>query len=428
MSLDTERSLLKAQGVYGHLGEIIKKVISQKPNDPHRLVEVLSRAIKQPPPAPEPLDVDALKSQADYCVKAQEANKVPTDESGPVAVCAIPNFMEEATMLEMAGVGFGEATSYKVMCSLRRLAASKPEVQKLRLWGKILGLEADYWVAEARKDGGGGEGDAEGGDDMEAPGQGANTCKYFVTSDLCEEWVELPDVKAGDIVQARMIKKIFTGRLDAKVITHPYFPGTEARLLRAQIARITADTTLSIAGFLKPDEEGEGAIQENPEFQAPPPNGLLKLENWSHMEPCILRTGRTTHREEPADAEDEETMALAKEIRAERDADPGRSLIATLDSDGLAWAVKQSGDTTLYGSTCSAVTYVRSLTWPGAVCAAKGNNFVNLYVGHALVAGEPDFFLCAPPDIMDEPEDPGDQPEPQGTDVVEEPKAEEAGG
>jgi len=92
--------------------------------------------------------------------------------------------------------------------------------------------------------------------DMEAPGSGVNSYAYYVTNDLSEDWTKLPDLKPREIVAVRQIKKLVTGNLNAKVTTVPYFPGGEAVLLRAQIARISADTTLCLNGFL---------VQEDPE-------------------------------------------------------------------------------------------------------------------------------------------------------------------
>ena len=43
---------------------------------------------------------------------------------------------------------------------------------------------------------------------------------------------------------SRQIKHIFTGDLNAPVISNPFFKGKEENLLRAQIARISHATTL----------------------------------------------------------------------------------------------------------------------------------------------------------------------------------------
>ena len=69
--------------------------------------------------------------------------------------------------------------------------------------------------------------------------------------------MKLPSVTPMQIQLSRKIKKFFTGRLDAPVISFPPFPGNESNYLRAQIARISAGTHISPLGFYQFDEEEE---------------------------------------------------------------------------------------------------------------------------------------------------------------------------
>jgi len=55
----------------------------------------------------------------------------------------------------------------------------------------------------------------------------------------------LPPVTPAQLVASRKIKKFFTGKLDASVVSYPPFPGNESNYLRAQIARISAGTQVS---------------------------------------------------------------------------------------------------------------------------------------------------------------------------------------
>jgi len=41
------------------------------------------------------------------------------------------------------------------------------------------------------------------------------------------DWIELPLVTAKHIIMARKIKHIFTGNLDANIVTNPFFFGQE---------------------------------------------------------------------------------------------------------------------------------------------------------------------------------------------------------
>lgn len=89
----------------------------------------------------------------------------------------------------------------------------------------------------------------------EKRGKGLNENVYWVTSDLLGEWHKLPDVQSKDIVDARNLKKVLTGNLDAAVTGYPFFSGVKERnYLRAQIARITASTVIAPAGVYQPTE------------------------------------------------------------------------------------------------------------------------------------------------------------------------------
>lgn len=451
MSVDSGRKFLQGQvdgrqSVFDHFAQIIDKVVQQKPNDPHGALEVLSRMLKDPSPAVERFEPAQLEASCASAAAALKVTELPKDESGePKPICGIPNFMEEAEIYEWAGCGFGESESYQIMCSLRKLGAELDAegCRKLRFWGKMLGTGADYYVAEGQMDAAG-EAD-ENDPDFEPAGTGANMFTYWVTTDLtAPTWTKLPNIYPKHIIAARNIKKMLTGDLKAKVITHPHFPGDEMVLLRAQIARITADTVLCIGGFIKANEDGE--VEEDPEFVVPMPSELSKKEAWTHEKLHILRNGRTAHPEIPDEGEegDEEAAKKRNQMIKEQENDPVRDRIRPIATDpDLKWTVKQFGDQAVYEQVINqaegkifklksfAVTAVYSLTWPGAVCACRGDQCTNLYIGHGLKFGEPDFFPGAPPDIQDEPEDPGEQNEPQPEGAPpgeEEPVAEEEAG
>lgn len=432
---------------YDHLERIINRVISEKPKDAYGLVEVLSRLVREQTETGTPTSTEDLEAAVEYVEKVRLLDKVPADGDPPAPVnvgCTVPDFCEDGDVLQWAGVGFGELESYKIKCALRNLAFKQMDnaYTRIRLWGKVLGTEADYYVAEAYKEGEAGEPD-ENDPDAEVSGQGANKYTYLVTNDLAsQEWVKLPNIRPKEIVAARRIKKLMSGKPTAKVVTHPPFPGTEEVLLRAQIALISADTTLMFKDQLKRDggefgTEEVGEIVTNDEFVPPSASVLMTPQGWQHSEPHILQIGRTTHRD-PPEADDENPdnpdNKIRKRMLAEQETDPMRDPIRRLEGDQLEWVFKQFGDTSLYNSGSSdasakprsnAVTCVRSLTWPGAVTVAQNSNMVQLYVGYGLAAKQPDFFPHGLPDVQDEPEDPGEQVEPQGSLQADEPPPEE---
>lgn len=131
----------------------------------------------------------------------------------------------------------------------------------------------------------------------EVSGTGANKCVYYVCKEPGLPWVKLPSVTPAQITAARQICKFFTGRLDAPVVSFPFFPGKEANYLRAQIARISAGTQVSPQGFFlageEEGEEGEEApinYEVNPDFEGVPvPEMAESLSTWVHHVHHILQ-------------------------------------------------------------------------------------------------------------------------------------------
>lgn len=245
--------------------------------------------------------------------------------------------MEKAFYFEQAGVGLSSDESFRIFMALKQLVEQQP-IHTCRFWGKILGLSRSYLVAEVEFREGEEEAEeeeleemTEGGEVMEAHDEeegdededkvmdvipkptwkpppiipkeesriGTNRYLYFVCNEPGRPWMRLPHVTPIQIVQARKIRKFFTGYLDAPVISYPPFPGNEANYLRAQIARISAATHISPLGFYQfgeeeGDEEEEGgagrdSYEENPDFEGIPVLELVdSMANWVHHTQHIL--------------------------------------------------------------------------------------------------------------------------------------------
>lgn len=96
-----------------------------------------------------------------------------------------------------------------------------------------------------------------------------NKCTYnafHFTPIAGEKWVKLPHVTPAQIVASRQIKKLFTGRLAAPVVSYPPFPGREENYLRSQIARISATTQISPTGYFQFEEGEEEEEEEGKSF------------------------------------------------------------------------------------------------------------------------------------------------------------------
>lgn len=56
---------------------------------------------------------------------------------------------------------------------------------------------------------------------------------YWVTDNVLEDWLQLPDILPEQVLVSRMIKHVFTGNLNASIDSNPPFPGKERHYLRA---------------------------------------------------------------------------------------------------------------------------------------------------------------------------------------------------
>ena len=89
---------------------------------------------------------------------------------------------------------------------------------------------------------------------------------FWVTDNLLNDWVQLPDCSPDHIVQARKIKHVFTGDLNADISSNPKFDGKERHFLRAQLARISAATVICPKGMYEIPEPAEGEEGIKPEM------------------------------------------------------------------------------------------------------------------------------------------------------------------
>lgn len=221
------------------------------------------------------------------------------------------------------------------MKSFKKLAQQADPVKSIRLWGKIYGARKDYYIAEVDKEAAAAEGQTEFTEPRGNPSS-VNRFMYWVTDSVTSKWSDLPDVTPASINLARQINHIFTGEVEAEVISNPFFPWKEKVLLRAQIARITQSTTLTQEGLWKEAEDNPREIVEKSEEEKKQPptfERLSKLEAWLHYVPSILNAGRTIHPdpEPPKEGAQEEDPEKVKEEMRKKD--PFVKRLTTISSD-----------------------------------------------------------------------------------------------
>ncbi|NXJ61310.1 RSH4A protein, partial [Rostratula benghalensis] len=428
--------------LYDHLANMLTKILDEQPTNAVDIIENISKDVKW---AQFQKKMDTLRDEHEILPTFEAAEKrkalflKPNGEGDEeleeeLGETPLPNVMETAFYFEQAGIGLSKDESYHIFLALKKLISVQP-VQTCRFWGKILGLEMNYIIAEVQYHEGEEEEETEveevteeGGKEVgqvedeeeekekeyeppvstykpppvipkEENGTGANKYVYFVCNEPGKPWVKLPPVTPAQIVCARKIKKFFTGRLDAPVVSFPPFPGNEANYLRAQIARISAGTQVSPIGFYQfaeeegdEEEETEGGrdtYEENPDFQPLPVAEMVdSLSTWVHHVQSILKQGRCVwfnplqKSEEEEENEEEEKEEEPDELQQELQQEIGPPLLTPLSEDeGIqnipAWTAQPS--TNLIPQ--HAVAVLQSNRWPGAYAFASGKKFDNIYFG-----------------------------------------------
>ncbi|XP_058494764.1 radial spoke head protein 4 homolog A-like [Solea solea] len=422
--------------LYDHLTRLLLKVMDEQPHNAVDVIEDLSYDVKQDlfedrqsnlRDLPQTTAAELLAEKQRLLFTQQE-----DEQEDELAETPLPNVSEIGFYLEQAGVGMGREELQRVFLALKQLVESQPVIQRCRLWGKILGTQSNYIVAEAEckewedeeeekigdeaaeeeeREAETREGDENEMDPLpqstykpppvvpkEAMGTGANRFVYYVCKEPGLPWVKLPSVSPAQITVARQIRKFFSGRLDSPVNSYPPFPGNEGNYLRAQIARISAGTQVSPQGFFQTgeeegDEEDEAprdSYDVNPDFEGISVAEMVEsLSTWVHHIQHILQQGRCTwvnlavKREEDQneDGEAEET----EEEPDEPEQEVGPPLLTPLSQDAEIfntppWTTKLSSTLT----SQHAAAMLRSNLWPGAYAYACGKKFENIYVGWGL--------------------------------------------
>lgn len=382
MSFEEAKQYLRREdedgsSLYEHLSRVLTKIIVEKPANANGMFETISRELRSGPhllqgiqlPVEGDIQGKPEKSlaQLEWC---ETISKLYEEQQGEGSY---PELLGEAEVFERAGVGLGKSEdTYRLYLALKSKAMA--DGLNLRFWGKIVAHSGDYFVAQSEENP---EPPSEEDIDKIEGVEGANKYAYWVCKFPGDEWVRLPNVTPEAIVVARSIKRFFTGNLDSPVPSHPPFPGgTEAHLLRAQIARITSECFISPRGFYEKDEESaKNALRKVEEIEEYVSIEDLKDPgNWNHHELPINTNGRCN--QVPPSGEDDEEAAA----QDEEDAAPLLAP-ASREDDGEAWRIDVCpGDS---------IVVAKSLKWPGAATAAYDGNrkFLNVYFGFGYCSG-----------------------------------------
>lgn len=320
--------------------------------------------------------------------------------------------LSEFAMLEKAGLGFGKEENYKMFLALKKLLVKSPGVNaeagekivRVRMWGKIFGQNADYYIAECSL--------AERKPIPALPvgeqpkswvppdpiGETAEECffmsstnqfVYYVCNAPGKPWTRLADTSPESLIQAKYVRRYLTGDLSAPVLSKNPFPGKEADLLRANIARITSDTRVAPRGHLADttDYEGGGDLEvglsEAGSFLGMTGHALCELakSSWVHASLDILPQGRNKYHDVYGWTPPDDKPDL-KDPRAQKNRPALQSVY--LDKAPTLGAPAWSAHVCSPKAPQYSPGVVRSLVWPGALSVGWGYTFVNFYCGWGL--------------------------------------------
>ncbi|KAK3508762.1 hypothetical protein QTP70_004239 [Hemibagrus guttatus] len=420
---------------YDHMVRVLTRVMDERPENAVDVIEDLSLEVKRSmlQEKQSTLRDTPSTTSSELLAEQQRALFNRGDEGDHEDVpmeTPLPNVTELTFFLEQIGVGLGREEMQRILLALKQLVDIQP-LQRCRFWGKILGIEGNYIVAEVEfREGEEEEEEVEGAEEVQEDKEkeeqaqeedeldpvpkssykpatpvpkeprrsGTNKFTYFVCREPGLPWVRLPDITPAQITVARQIRKLFTGRLDAPIVSYPPFPGNEANYLRAQIARISAGTQVSPLGFYQfREEEGEeeedgarDSVEENLDFEGISVHGMVEsLSAWVHHIQHILMQGRCvwvnlaekTENLLDEDAEEEEK----EEEPDEPEPEVGPPLLTPLSEDAEVnntppWSTRISSNLI----SQYAIAFVRSNLWPGAYAYVCGKKFENIYIGWGL--------------------------------------------
>lgn len=427
MDFQQAKSFLSTQNngtsLYEHLGAMVRKIIEEKPENALDLFENISLAVKESKLNVEYNDIQPIpidnkeknelqnklndilmfygkkpekkakneepNEENENAEEENEENEEPIDQSKCATILPFQN------LLQWAGIGISNEEMYQLQHSFCSLIRKYPNIQSSRFWGKVQGINNDYWIVESKLAEYPEKKETDSAK-MEDPGKGVNEYVYYVTTNVENaEWLELPNVTPEQIKKCRNVYRLFSGDLNAKIGGRVYFEWTEKELLRTQIARISSATILAPNEYYKKpeeeDEENPFIIEENEEFA--PLEDAFSTKSWCHSRAHLRLEGRIKKWIEPEKEEEDEEEKEEKEPTKE-ELEEVIDILQDISNDKCSeyeineesedtnvWKLRQLNEKIGFG-----ITIIRNKLWFGANTIYQNGTkqFINIYVGNGL--------------------------------------------
>ena len=424
---NAKAQLLK-DGTYDKLVETIKKILSKEAGsltDALRKVEISRVENKGVQKLNEKISTSAATKKAKSLKKIFQRCDVSFHQTAP------PNVFEHQANFAEGGFGLGSQETHQVYFSIKKFLQDHRNIGDCRFWGKVLGLEANYYILECLEQetkikpvtpesNRPASASSLPKSSFEPPQKipteilGPNRHSYYVATNLTGDYTRLPNVEPSWILAARKITKYFTGDLNAAVDSYPNFIENEACYLRAQIARISSNIYIAPSGALKEgnedeeeeeDYEGSDDMSQNndlafdADFEALSAVQLQHRENWVHSRAHLSNLqGRTTYwkppkpeksivEEEEEDCDEEDEVDENPEVEVARLRSIARDGLPDENEDAEELPMKDSLWTSRLSSNISGhkIAFMISNVWKGAVTYGKKvdgkQKFETVYIG-----------------------------------------------
>lgn len=292
-----------------HLDELVKEILAYHEKDGLDNFEEISMFIKkkisklsinyktQTEKPKSIIDMTELEQQIIKTISNKQQKSFPKLNN------LMDDVVEKARILEWAGVDFGKKTWYKLKLAMKKLMINE-NVVSLKFFGKIYGLNSDYYVLYGKLKEYPFEKYSKSPHYEPKGLEGVNGYTFWVSNNFLEDWYNLPDLKPEHLAKSMLFRYSFTGDLKAKVKSFIDFPGTEAHLLKCQILRIMHSCFVVPEGYLETknienSEEvygidiGDKVTQVAEGFVFPTSNEeLMSLDRWVHEFSYIFPNGK----------------------------------------------------------------------------------------------------------------------------------------
>ncbi|CAL8143133.1 unnamed protein product [Orchesella dallaii] len=150
--------------LYDHLSDVIRKFLDERaPNNPVDYLEEVSMNIKRyrfgigkMDPLQdafhisEPILSDAKRVYAYWKAFSRwNEEKKEIEGEGIYMGGSFQNLLRLQYYLEQINIGLPREEMFRVALGIKELSATRPQIAKLRFWGKIFGIQKNYYVIEA---------------------------------------------------------------------------------------------------------------------------------------------------------------------------------------------------------------------------------------------------------------------------------------